>query len=60
LEDKCKTVLDQNRQALEGLLTAVKDFMIELKKEILADDDRFEDDIKEAKVQEMVKSKHNN
>jgi hypothetical protein len=34
--------------------------MIELKKEILADDDRFEDDIKEAKVQEMVKSKHNN
>jgi|TARA_B110000285_G_C15023011_1_gene562626 predicted GIY-YIG superfamily endonuclease len=60
LEDKCKTVLDHNRLALEALLTAVKEFMIELKKEILADDDRFEDDIKEAKVQEMVKSKHNN
>ena len=28
LEEKCKTVLDQNRQAMEGLLTAVKDHMI--------------------------------
>lgn len=34
--------------------------MIKLRNEILADDDRFEDDIKEAKVQEMVKNKHNN
>jgi hypothetical protein len=34
--------------------------MIELKKDIIADDERFEDDIKEAKVQEMVKNKNNN
>ena len=32
--------------------------MIELKKEILSDDERFEDDIKQAKVQEMVRNKH--
>lgn len=60
LEEKCKTVLDQNRQAMEGLLTAVKDHMIQLKREIAADDERFEDDIKEAKVQEMVRNKHSN
>ena len=58
LADKCKTVLDQNRQAMEGLLTAVKEQMIQLKQEILADDERFEDDIKEARVQEMVRNKH--
>ena len=34
--------------------------MIELKNEIRADDERFEDEIKEAKVQEMVTRKHNN
>jgi hypothetical protein len=34
--------------------------MIELKQDIIADDERFEDDIKEAKVQEMVKNKNNN
>ena len=34
--------------------------MIELKKEIRADDERFENEIKEAKVQEMVTRKHNN
>mmetsp|Transcript_29870 Transcript_29870/g.45654 ORF Transcript_29870/g.45654 Transcript_29870/m.45654 type:complete len:112 (+) Transcript_29870:1803-2138(+) len=45
---------------MEGLLTALKDFMVELKQEIIADDDRFEDDIKEARVQEMVKNKHKN
>ena len=45
---------------MEDLLTAVKDFMIVLKKEIIADDERFEDDIKEAKVHEMVRNKHNN
>ena len=53
-------MLDQNRQAMEGLLTAVKDHMIQLKREIAADDERFEDDIKEAKVQEMVRNKHAN
>ena len=60
LEDKCKVVLETNRRKMEGLLTAVKDFMIELKQDILADDERFEDDINEAKVQEMVKNKRNN
>jgi hypothetical protein len=28
LEEKCKTVLDVNRQAMEELLVTVKDFMI--------------------------------
>ena len=43
---------------MEGLLTAVKDYMVQLKQEIIQDDERFEDDIKEAKVQEMVRNKH--
>lgn len=60
MEEKCKSVLDVNRQTMEGLLTQVKDYMIELKEDIIADDERFEDDIKEAKVQEMVKNKNNN
>ena len=32
--------------------------MIELKNEILADDERIEDSIKEAKVAEILKNKH--
>jgi hypothetical protein len=32
--------------------------MIELKNEILHDDERFEDDIKEGRVQEMIRNKH--
>ena len=43
---------------MEAILKAVKDMMAKLKKEIQEDDERFEDDIKEAKVQEMVKNKH--
>jgi len=31
-------------------LIAVKDFMTKLKKDIILDDERFEDEIKEAKV----------
>lgn len=58
LEDRCKTVLDQNRQALEGMLTEVKAHMEALKAEIIADDDRFERDVKEGRVQEMVRNKH--
>jgi hypothetical protein len=58
LEAKCEQVLDQNRAAMEAILIAVKDYMTKLKKDIILDDERFEDDIKEAKVQEMVKNKH--
>jgi hypothetical protein len=43
---------------MEAILTKVKEIMIELKNEILADDDRFEDSIKEAKVAEILKNKH--
>ena len=43
---------------MEAILIAVKDYMTKLKKDIILDDERFEDDIKEAKVQEMVKNKH--
>ncbi len=43
---------------MEAILTKVKDIMIELKNEILADDERFEDQIKEAKVAEILKNKH--
>jgi len=60
LEEKCAAVLEQNRAAMEALLGSVKGFMIELKNEICADDERFEDEIKDAKVQEMVTQKHNN
>jgi len=45
---------------MEELLITVKDFMIRLKKDILADDERFEDEIKESKVKEMVSGKHKN
>ena len=58
LEEKCKSVIDQNRIFMEAILTKVKEIMIELKNEILADDDRFEDSIKEAKVAEILKNKH--
>jgi hypothetical protein len=34
--------------------------MIQLKKEIIADDERFENEIKESKVQEMIKNKNKN
>ena len=57
LEEKCKAVLDQNRAQMETLLLSVKDTMTELRKDIIADDERFEHDIKEAKVREMVKNK---
>ena len=40
------------------MLTEVKAQMKQLKKEIVADDDRFEDDVKEGKVQEMIRNKH--
>lgn len=58
LEEKCKTVIDQNRQFMEAILTKVKEIMIELKNEIHLDDERFEDQIKEAKVTEILKNKH--
>ena len=32
--------------------------MKELKKEILNDDERFEDDVKKGKVNEMIRNKH--
>ena len=34
--------------------------MIRLKKDIIADDERFEDEIKESRVKEMVSGKHKN
>ena len=43
---------------LEIHLKQVRDYMIELKNEILDDDERFEDDIKEGRVQEMIRNKH--
>jgi len=52
------SVIDQNRIFMEAILTKVKEIMIELKNEILADDERFEDSIKEAKVAEILKNKH--
>ena len=60
LQEKCKSVLETNRENMEELLVTVKDFMIQLKKEIIADDERFENEIKESKVQEMVRNKHKN
>ena len=60
LEEKCKSVLDQNRQAMEDLLITVKEFMIKLKKDIIKDDERFEDEIKESRVKEMVQGKLKN
>jgi len=41
LEDKSKAVLDQNRGYLEKRLTEVNRHMLDLKKEIMADDERF-------------------
>ena len=58
LEEKCAAVLEQNRAAMEARLGAVKGLMVALKNEICADDERFEDEIKDAKVQEMVTQKH--
>jgi len=58
LEERCKTVLDENRAELEGKLAEVKAQMQQLKKDIIADDDRFEADVKEGKVQEMIRNKH--
>ena len=45
---------------MEAVWVQVKTVMIQLKNEIKADDDRFEDEIKEAKVQEMIQRKNNN
>ena len=46
---------------METLLTSVKDHMTNLKEEITDDDERFEDRIKEAKVQEMIsQNRHGN
>jgi hypothetical protein len=58
LEDKCQQVLETNKLKLEIHLKQVRDYMIELKNEILDDDERFEDDIKEGRVQEMIRNKH--
>ena len=51
--------MDQNKAKLEAHLSTVKNYMTELKDEILADDERFEDEVKEGKVQEMIRNKHN-
>lgn len=58
MEDKCQQVLETNKLKLEIHLKQVRDYMIELKNEILDDDERFEDDIKEGRVQEMIRNKH--
>ena len=45
---------------MEAIFVEVKTTMMQLKKEIKADDERFDDEIKEAKVQEMIQKKNNN
>ena len=60
LEEKCSTILEENTVKMEAVWVQVKTVMIQLKNEIKADDDRFEDEIKEAKVQEMIQRKNNN
>jgi hypothetical protein len=57
-EDRCETVLTENIKSLLNQATEVKTRMKELKKEILDDDERFEDDVKRGKVNEMIRNKH--
>jgi hypothetical protein len=55
-EDRCKSILESNKQALTEMVTGIKGQMESLRRDIVADDERFEDAVKEAKVQEMIKS----
>lgn len=58
-EERCRAVLETNKLALTLMVTEIKTQMEDLKRDIIADDERFEDAVKENKVQEMIKSNKN-
>lgn len=55
-EERCKIVLDTGKHSLVRMVSELKQIMIDLKREIVRDDERFEDCVKENKVQEMLKA----
>ena len=58
MESSCEKTLNENKKSMENLLTAVKGFMVDLKNEIRADDERFERAMRDAKEDEILAKVH--
>ncbi len=57
LEDKCTRALEKSRGDLDDIMKTVEEQLLEMKEEIIEDDDTFQKAIKEARVQQIIKMK---